>query len=90
MCLVTICIKSSFEDTAEVSQITFPFANNAREEKDCSLNFFENALNEKRQEAFIFLKMALPFLKDVKIISTVIERCLELYSARKNRRNQRY
>ncbi len=43
-------------------------------------SFFENALNEKRQEAFIFLKMALPFLKDVKIISTVIERCLELYS----------
>ena len=42
--------------------------------------FFDKALDQRRQEAFLFLKMALPLLKNIKTISTVIERCLELYS----------
>lgn len=44
------------------------------------LVFFEEALDDRRQEAFLFLKMALPLLKDRKIICEVIEKCLELYT----------
>ena len=58
----------------------------SKEWEPCFINiinesaFFEKTLDKRRQEAFLFLKMALPLLKDIKIISTVIERCLELYS----------
>lgn len=44
------------------------------------LVFFEDALDDRRQEAFLFLKMALPLLKDAKIISRVIEMILEFYT----------
>lgn len=44
------------------------------------ITFFKEALNEKRQEEFLFLKMVLPLLEDRKIISRIIEICLELYT----------
>lgn len=41
--------------------------------------FFEKALDERRQESFLFLKKALPLLKDEKIILKIIEICLKQY-----------